>query len=525
MATADKLQIDTQATGEEMADVIFGDGVEVIDATYTGPNKASGIFTDGDAVAPGLTPSDEGVILSTGRAKAVTNNNGDPNQNTNTSSQNNNAVDNDPDFNAAVGANTYDAVFLEADFIPDGDTMSMQFVFASEEYPEYTNSIYNDAVVVWINGVEVPLTIENASTSVSTVSDVNNINLYNDNTGDAFNTEMDGFTVTMTLTIPVNDGVLNSIRIGIADVSDDRFDSNVLIAADSLQTAVIANADEVDIAPGGSKVVDVLANDTNSATGTLTVTHINGIEVSAGDSVTLTTGQVVTLNADGTFTITADSDEESINFTYGIENDDGTSDVGYVTVNQVPCFVAGTLILTDRGERPVESLQPGDLVKTVDDGFQPLRWIGQRAVQAEGKLAPILFKAGALGPHRDIMLSPQHRVLMQDPMSELMFGNGEVLVAAKELVNGSSVQVVEGGTVTYVHMLFDRHQIVWSDGMKTESFLPGPQTTQAFEQDIIEEICTIFPELDPHTGAGYSPAARRTLRAFEAQALVERMAS
>ena len=72
----------------------------------------------------------------------------------------------------------------------------------------------------------------------------------------------------------------------------------------------------------------------------------------------------------------------------------------------------------------------------------------------------------------------------------------------------------------YVHILFDAHEVVYSAGLATESFLPGPQMAQNFEKDIIEEICSLFPEIDPDTGIGYSPSARRTLRGFEAQLLI-----
>ncbi|MHC0052206.1 Hint domain-containing protein [Actibacterium sp. D379-3] len=540
MATASELSINTSASATQMAEEIFGDGVTVVGASYTGSGYSSGIYSGGDTTSPGVTPGDSGVILSTGQAQDFTNAPGggggggwwgwqpptsnDPNQSTNTST-NTYGVDNDADFNAVVGANTYDASFLDVDFVPTGDTMTMQFVFSSEEYPEYVNSIYNDAVVVWVNGEPVELAVSDSGTDVGSVNSTNNENLYIDNTGDAYNTEMDGFTVTMTLTMPVNAGEVNSIRIGIADVGDSSYDSNLLIAGDSVQTAVIANLDEMDIAPGGTKVLDVLENDTNSGPGTLTITHINGVPVSAGDSVTLTTGQVITLNADGTFDVTTDLDEEEVSFTYTVENDTGTSDVGFVTVNTVPCFVAGTLILTDRGKIPVEDLEPGDMVMTLDDGPQPLRWTGRRAVAAKGRMAPIRILANTFGNHDTLLVSPQHRVLLRDGLAELLFGAGEVLVAAKDLVNDRSVRVQEGGSVDYVHLLFDRHQIIWSAGLTTESFLPGPQTTKVFEHDIVAEICAIFPELDPDTGKGYSPAARRTLRRYEAQVLLQRAAA
>jgi len=76
-----------------------------------------------------------------------------------------------------------------------------------------------------------------------------------------------------------------------------------------------------------------------------------------------------------------------------------------------------------------------------------------------------------------------------------------------------------GGEVTYVHLMFDRHQVIYSEGLATESFLPGPQILTLFEQPVAEEICALFPELDPETGAGYSPAARPALKAYEGRLL------
>jgi hypothetical protein len=73
--------------------------------------------------------------------------------------------------------------------------------------------------------------------------------------------------------------------------------------------------------------------------------------------------------------------------------------------------------------------------------------------------------------------------------------------------------------VEYVHLLFDRHQVIYSEGLATESFLPGPQAAHSFERALVEEICTLFPEFDPETGNGYSPSVRRVLRGYEAQVL------
>jgi hypothetical protein len=517
MATGAELTY-TQSTALQMANAIFGDGVTVTAASYTGPASSAAIYSNGQ-LSPGVVPSNTGVILSTGRAADFTQSNGDPNRNAGTSTDTT-GVSNNAQFNTVAGASTFDAVWIDADFIPTGNVMTMRFVFSSEEYPEFINSQFNDVVGVWINGTLVPIVVGNGKTSVNNINGNTQENLFRSNTNDAFNTEMDGFTVTLTLKIPVNPGVVNSIRIGIADTSDARYDSNLLIAADSVQTALVAGNDAVTINPNGTKTVTVLGNDQGPAGATLTITHINGVAVVAGQTITLPSGQQVTLNANGTFTIVGDGNIETKTFTYTVSDGLGHTDTAFVTITAIPCFVAGTLIATPEGERRVESLMPGDLVITHDHGPQPVRWVGQRRVVAQGALAPIRIKANTFGDHRTLMLSPQHRVLIRDSLAELLFGEAEVLVAAKDMVNDASIRVCEGGTVDYVHILFDRHQVVFSEGLATESFLPGRQTTESLEQAMVDEICAIFPELNPRTGTGYGPAARRALKAHEAQVLL-----
>jgi hypothetical protein len=516
-----ELGYNTSASAMQMANTIFGPGVTVVSASYTGDPDSSGIYTNGDSISPDATPGDTGVILSTGRVRDFTTANRWQSNTSSSTGTNTSGVNNDAGFNSIVGTNTYDAAYLDVNFIPDAATMTMQFTFSSEEYPEYVNSIYNDIVGVWVNGEYVPMEVGNGNASVTNVSHINNINLYNNNTGDQFNTEMDGFTVTMTLTMQVIPGIVNSIRIGIADASDSNYDSNLLIAGDSVQTHLVAMADEFSIDVGASRTVNVLQNDISTTGSTITITHINGVPVTAGSTVTLPTGQMVTLNADGTFTIVNDMDPESVTFTYQVVDTNGITDTAFVTINAIPCFVRGARILTPRGEVPVERLAVGDLVCTMDAGAQPIRWIGRRLVPARDRFAPVRIRKGAFGARRDLWVSPQHRMLISESWAELMFGEREVLVAAKDLVNDLSVRIEESdGMVDYIHLMFDSHQVIYAEGLATESFLPGPMTLDSFEAEVLEEICTLFPELDPVTGAGYGPAARLSLKGFEAAALM-----
>ena len=519
MVAGVELPINRFASAQGMANLIFGDGVTVTNASYTGDQDSSGIYTNGDGIAPEVTPSDTGVIFSTGDLRGFTNNNpAQSNQSAGTTPASS-GPNNVQDFNDAAGAPTFDASYLDVEFETTADVMTMQFVFASEEFPEFVNSQFQDFVGVWINGSFVDLSVGNGDIDPGNLDPGSSPNLFFDNTADQVNTEMDGFTATLTLTIPVNNTGTNFIRIGIADVADNNYESTLLLAANSVQTTLVATDDTSNLFPTGSRTIDLLSNDINSTGGTLRISQINGTTVSANSEVLLPSGQRVFVNGDGTITVLGDGDVEEVSFTYEVSSTTGASDIGFVTLNSIPCFVAGTNILTELGDRPVETLRPGVLILTRDDGMQPLRWIGWRKVSGLGEFAPIHIAAGTFGEHHALSLSPLHRVLIRDALAELLFGDREVLVAARDLINGHSVRREEVAEVEYVHLLFDRHQVVLSEGLPTESFLPGPQMHDSFEADMVAEICALFPELDPDTVEGYSAAARPMLKPYEARVL------
>jgi len=183
-----------------------------------------------------------------------------------------------------------------------------------------------------------------------------------------------------------------------------------------------------------------------------------------------------------------------------------------------PCFAAGTLILTPSGQRAVETLQAGDLVMTRDHGPQVLRWVGRRLVPGIGRFAPIRFAPGALGNTRALLVSPQHRMLLGGWRAELLFGQDEVLVAAKHLVNDGSVRVQPVALVSYVHLMFDRHEIIEAEGVPSESFHPGDSILQG-DAELRAELLALFPELaGGAAGLGWH-TARTVLKAHEAQLL------
>ena len=187
----------------------------------------------------------------------------------------------------------------------------------------------------------------------------------------------------------------------------------------------------------------------------------------------------------------------------------------------IPCFTRGTSLRTPKGEVPIESLRIGDLVTTADHGDQPIRWIGSRKVAAIGKLAPVLIAANTLGNTRRLLVSQQHRMLLSNWRSQLLFGEEEVLVAAKHLVNGHSIRVIQGSEVEYFHVLFDHHEIIFAEGAPTESFYPVGEGFQCLDAEAQDEISNLFPGLATLGISTYGYVARRTLRAFEAELMMK----
>ncbi|MDF3414786.1 hypothetical protein HKX54_10005 [Sulfitobacter sp. M57] len=182
----------------------------------------------------------------------------------------------------------------------------------------------------------------------------------------------------------------------------------------------------------------------------------------------------------------------------------------------VVCFTAGTNILTQAGYRPIETLEIGDMVLTEDNGFQPIKWIGQRRVSGNGRLAPIYLEKGVLnGAKRPLLVSPQHRVLLAGYEAELFFGEPEVLIPAKFLVNGTTVRQQYCDAVTYIHIMFEQHEIVYADGQASESFYANDTGLDVLSEESREELFAIFPELRWNSGA-HGDTVRNCLKAREA---------
>lgn len=191
------------------------------------------------------------------------------------------------------------------------------------------------------------------------------------------------------------------------------------------------------------------------------------------------------------------------------------------------CFTPDTRILTPQGPRMIGSLMPGDPVLTRDNGPQPVIWTGHRRMtgarlHAMPDLRPIRFRSAALGrgrPDGDLLVSPQHRMLVCGPAAQALFNTPEVLVAARDLVNDRSIGVDRSlREVTYVHILLEKHNIVWANGLEAESFHPSNTAMEMIDPAQRGGLLAVLPDLDADPLA-YGDFARRNLTGAEAAIL------
>lgn len=203
----------------------------------------------------------------------------------------------------------------------------------------------------------------------------------------------------------------------------------------------------------------------------------------------------------------------------------GQPAIDAINLASPPCFTPGTLVRVPGGERAVETLAPGDRVETRDHGAQPLVWVGRVHVNAARFAAtpafvPVRLRAGALGPGlpaRDMLLSQQHRVLIGGWRAELLFGEAELLAPVRHLANGAGIALARDvRAIDYIHLMCARHEIVWADGIETETFLPGAQGLGSIPVRARNEVLALFPELAKADHPARIPA-RPLLKGWEAR--------
>lgn len=247
---------------------------------------------------------------------------------------------------------------------------------------------------------------------------------------------------------------------------------------------------------------------------TVTVTLGNGSSATyTGITFYLADGREVFTPTDGSVLQTATYTGASAVTTQGAADVTGPNngDLG------PPCLTPGVLIDTMSGRLPVEALRPGMRVETLDHGPQCLLWVGRSDLRAQNDHAPVQFAAGTLGNTEDFEVSPQHRMLISGWPAELYFGQDEVLVSAVHLLGLPGVNRRPSARVTYLHLLFERHEIIRTAGTWSESYFPGV-SLERHEDEIMRQMPSDYTGLARRMRT--ATLARPHVRGREARALV-----
>ncbi|MEP5758256.1 MAG: Hint domain-containing protein [Litoreibacter sp.] len=183
----------------------------------------------------------------------------------------------------------------------------------------------------------------------------------------------------------------------------------------------------------------------------------------------------------------------------------------------VTCFCTGTLIDTKSGQKAIEDLEIGDLIRCEDGSYAeirmiPHRHISSRELNANPKLRPIKITAGALGcrlPLHDTWVSRQHRMYVSSLVCRRMFGTDAVLVAAIKLTDLPGIYVDEDmEDVTYWHLVLSQHEIIFANSAPSESFLVGENAIEALSREAQEELSIIFHNLHTLESAYFIPSGK-----------------
>ena len=159
-------------------------------------------------------------------------------------------------------------------------------------------------------------------------------------------------------------------------------------------------------------------------------------------------------------------------------------------------FARGTMItMGDGRQRAIESLKPGNRVLTRDHGRQSIRWIGQSRLRATGEFAPVVITAGTLGNEGDLMLGQHHRVFLYQRQRLPGLLTAELLVQARHLVDDDRVYIRTGGWTDYFSLIFDAHEIIYAEGVPSESLLVTEAVMNRLPADVAEEVKNRFPGL------------------------------
>lgn len=172
------------------------------------------------------------------------------------------------------------------------------------------------------------------------------------------------------------------------------------------------------------------------------------------------------------------------------------------------CLAAGTRVQMERGDVPIEEIEPGDLVVTADHGLQPVIWVGARTIRRDpSRRQAVAIAAGQMGhglPLRGLVLSPQHRVLVRSRIAERLFETDEVLMTACHLGFEGPAWSPSDTHLTWYHLLCPAHEVIFAEGCPVETLMLGSQAIAALTPMQLMQIAA----QSSHIGQDMTPARK-----------------
>ena len=350
-----------------------------------------------------------------------------------------------------------------------------------------------------------------------------NDTIYSGETDETDGDTLDLSALTVDTTIDLTS--YNSEKFIISDGTDTT-------VAEEIETIILGGGRDTLILGDGSGADTVNAFDMSATVDGSTKDQLDVSSLTTDGATPVTASDVLVsdTNGDGSGdAILTFPDGESITLV-GVTVDQVDS-IAELNAIGIPCFTPGTLITTAMGQVMVEDITAGDLVQTVDHGLQPVKWVRHQAVTASDLakdpcLRPIVIRKFAFGNQRKMLVSPQHGLVWGAADGQLIRAKH----AAEHL--GSDIARIDRNcmAVTYIHMMFDQHQLVYAEGAPTEAFYPGPMALKSLDADTMSDLMSVFPSMarlifeGAEVEAIYGPPARHYLKVRDIRMLLQRAA-